>query len=163
MQAQFIQHFHFSKRFTWTNKYAKTKEATVEIRIYKAIYYTAFFFFPHVFFSLFMALSCKATLNIALIYVYQKNLIESLFQHKQLSRFSFYNFFIADLLISGIFFIIFIQDDSLDKSSHWGCSMEKGVLGNFVKFRRKYLCQSLFFHKVTGLFYRANLSRPLIM
>ena len=31
------------------------------------------------------------------------------------------------------------------------CSLKKGVLRNFVKFTGKYLCQSLFFNKVTGL------------
>ena len=31
------------------------------------------------------------------------------------------------------------------------CSLKKGVLRNFVKFTWKYLCQSLFFNKVTGL------------
>ena len=30
------------------------------------------------------------------------------------------------------------------------CSAKKGVLRNFVKFTRKYLCQSLFFNKVAG-------------
>ena len=36
-------------------------------------------------------------------------------------------------------------------SSHQRCSMKKGVLGNFIKFTGKHLCQSLFFDKVTGL------------
>ena len=31
------------------------------------------------------------------------------------------------------------------------CSIKKGVLRNFAKFSGKYLCQSLFFHKITGL------------
>ena len=31
---------------------------------------------------------------------------------------------------------------------------KKGVLRNFVKFMGKYLCQGLFFNKVSGLWYR---------
>ena len=31
------------------------------------------------------------------------------------------------------------------------CSVKKGVLRNFTKFKGKHLCQSLFFNKVTGL------------
>ena len=31
---------------------------------------------------------------------------------------------------------------------------KKGVLRNFTKFTRKYLCQSLFFNKVAGLWHR---------
>ena len=31
------------------------------------------------------------------------------------------------------------------------CSIKKDVLRNFAKFTGKYLCQSLFFNKVTGL------------
>ena len=37
------------------------------------------------------------------------------------------------------------------RSSQQRCSMEKGVLRNFSKFRGKHLCQSLFFNKVTDL------------
>ena len=36
-------------------------------------------------------------------------------------------------------------------SSHWMCSVRKGVLRNFAKFTGKHLCQSLFFNKVAGL------------
>ena len=36
-------------------------------------------------------------------------------------------------------------------SSHWRCSVKKGVLRTFVKFTGKHLCQSLFFNKVAGL------------
>ena len=36
-------------------------------------------------------------------------------------------------------------------SSHWRCSVSKGVLGNFAKFTGKYLCQSLFFNKVASV------------
>ena len=36
-------------------------------------------------------------------------------------------------------------------SSHRGCSVRKGVPGNFAKFIGKHLCQSLFFNKVAGL------------
>ena len=47
----------------------------------------------------------------------------------------------------------------MDRSSHRGCSVKKGVLRNFAKFTGKHLCQSLFFNKVAGrlqehLFYR---------
>ena len=37
------------------------------------------------------------------------------------------------------------------RSSHWRCSVRRGVLRNFAKFTGKHLCQSLFFNKVTGL------------
>ena len=37
------------------------------------------------------------------------------------------------------------------RSSHRRCSVKKGVLGNFAKFTKKHLCQSLFFDKVVGL------------
>ena len=37
------------------------------------------------------------------------------------------------------------------RSSHRRCSLRKSVLRNFTKFTRKYLCQSLFLNKVTGL------------
>ena len=36
------------------------------------------------------------------------------------------------------------------RSSHWKCSVRKGVLGNFAKFTGKHLWQSLFFNKVAG-------------
>ena len=36
------------------------------------------------------------------------------------------------------------------RSSHWRCSVRKGVLGNFAKFTGKRLWQSLFFNKVAG-------------
>ena len=35
-------------------------------------------------------------------------------------------------------------------SSHWSCSLRKGVLRNSVKFTGKHLWQSLFFSKVAG-------------
>ena len=35
----------------------------------------------------------------------------------------------------------------MDRSSHWRCSVKKGVLRNFAKFTGKHLCQSLFFKK----------------
>ena len=38
-----------------------------------------------------------------------------------------------------------------NRSSHWVCSVKKGVLRNFAKFTGKHLCQSLFFDKVAGL------------
>ena len=37
------------------------------------------------------------------------------------------------------------------RSSYRRCSIRKGVLRNFAKFKGKYLCQSLFFKKVAGL------------
>ena len=37
------------------------------------------------------------------------------------------------------------------RSSHWRCSVGKGVLRNFAKFTWKHLCQSLYFDKVAGL------------
>ena len=37
------------------------------------------------------------------------------------------------------------------RSSHWSCSVKKGVNKNFAKFKRKHPCQSLFFNKVAGL------------
>ena len=36
-------------------------------------------------------------------------------------------------------------------SSHWGCSVRKGVLRNFAKFTGKHPCQSIFLNKVSGL------------
>ena len=39
----------------------------------------------------------------------------------------------------------------LFRSSQLRCSMKKGVLRNFSRFTGKYLCQSLFLNKVTGL------------
>ena len=36
------------------------------------------------------------------------------------------------------------------RSSHQRCSMQKGVLRNFIKFTGKHLCQSLFFNKVVA-------------
>ena len=37
------------------------------------------------------------------------------------------------------------------RSSHWMCSVRKGVLINFAKVTGKHLCQSLFFNNVAGL------------
>ena len=37
------------------------------------------------------------------------------------------------------------------RSSHWRCSIKKGILRNFTKFTGKHLCKSLFFNKVAGL------------
>ena len=37
------------------------------------------------------------------------------------------------------------------RSSHWRCSVKKGVLRNFAKFTEKHMCQRLFFNKVAGL------------
>ena len=38
--------------------------------------------------------------------------------------------------------------DLFGRSSHWKSSVRKGVLGNFAKFTRKRMCQSLSFTKV---------------
>ena len=37
------------------------------------------------------------------------------------------------------------------RSSHWRCSVKKGVLRNFAKFTEKHLCESLFLNKVAGV------------
>ena len=37
------------------------------------------------------------------------------------------------------------------RNNHQRCSVRKGVLRNFAKFKGKHLCQSLFFNKVPGL------------
>ena len=37
------------------------------------------------------------------------------------------------------------------RSSHWGCSFEKSVLKDLIKFTGKHPCQSLFFNTVAGL------------
>ena len=36
------------------------------------------------------------------------------------------------------------------RSSHQRCSVRKGVLRKFAKFRRKHLCKVLFFNKAAG-------------
>ena len=46
----------------------------------------------------------------------------------------------------------------ISRSSHWKCSVKKGIFKNFEKFTGKKLCQSLFFNKVAGvLCYRTRL------
>ena len=47
-----------------------------------------------------------------------------------------------------IVFAIIIQ--MTIRSSHQRCSVRKGVLRNFAKFKGKDLCQVLFFNKVAG-------------
>ena len=44
-----------------------------------------------------------------------------------------------------------LTDTATVRSSHWGCSVRKGVPRNFANFTGKHLCQSLFFSKVAGL------------
>ena len=44
-----------------------------------------------------------------------------------------------------------LQVLNVSRSSHWRCSIKKGVLRNFAKLRGKHLCQSLFFNKVAGI------------
>ena len=39
----------------------------------------------------------------------------------------------------------------MNRSSHQGYSVKKGILKNFTKFTEKHLCQSLFFNQVAGL------------
>ena len=41
--------------------------------------------------------------------------------------------------------------DDERSSSHWRCSLKKGVLEFFAKFTGKHLCQNLFFNKVADL------------
>ena len=55
-------------------------------------------------------------------------------------------------------FIFFLQkvilaenQNASFKSSHWRCSVKKGVLTNFAKFTGKQMWQSLCFNKVAGL------------
>ena len=50
-----------------------------------------------------------------------------------------------------IFLFIFLLIPLRHRSSHQRCSIIKGVLRNFAKFTRKYLCQNLFFNNVAGL------------
>ena len=45
----------------------------------------------------------------------------------------------------------FHESFTLFRSSHRRCSIKKGIVRNFAKFTRKYLCQSLFFNKSAGL------------
>ena len=45
----------------------------------------------------------------------------------------------------------------ISRSSHWRCSLRKGVVRSVAKFTGKYLCQSLFFNKVVGLSLQINL------
>ena len=48
-------------------------------------------------------------------------------------------------------FSLYFQNPShIHKSSHWRCSVRKGVHKNFSKFIRKHLRQSLFLNKVAG-------------
>ena len=47
-----------------------------------------------------------------------------------------------------IVFAITIQMTT--RSSHHRCSVRKGVLRNFAKFKGKHLCQVLFYNKVAG-------------
>ena len=43
------------------------------------------------------------------------------------------------------------------RSSHWRCSVAKGVFRNFAKFTGKHLCHSLFFNKVAGAYFSFTL------
>ena len=53
------------------------------------------------------------------------------------------------------FFFSKVVGYNLFRSSHWRCSIKKGVLRNFAKSTGKHLCQTLFFNKIAGL-------RPLL-
>ena len=54
---------------------------------------------------------------------------------------------------------ICILKDFIDRSSHWKCSVRKGVCGSFAKFTGKHLCQSLFFNKVALHWCTAQISK----
>ena len=45
----------------------------------------------------------------------------------------------------------------ISTSSHRRCSVQIGVLKNFIKFTGKHLCQSLFFNKVAGFLLKKRL------
>ena len=42
-----------------------------------------------------------------------------------------------------------LRNRSICRSSHWKCTVKKGVLINFTTFTGKHVCQSLFFKKET--------------
>ena len=44
--------------------------------------------------------------------------------------------------------ISYLSVRQTNKSSHWRCSVKRGVLRNFAKFTGKNMCQSLLFNKV---------------
>ena len=50
-----------------------------------------------------------------------------------------------------IHFILCLYKRTKFRSSHWMCSVRKGVLRNFAKFTGKHLCLGLVFNKVSGL------------
>ena len=52
-----------------------------------------------------------------------------------------------------------VDSECLCRSSHWRCSVRKGVLRDFAKLTGKYLCQGLFFNKVAGLSLQLYLKR----
>ena len=54
--------------------------------------------------------------------------------------------------LSFSFFLSFLFFSfSISRSSHWRCSVRKGVPRNFAKFIGKHLCHGLFLKKVAGL------------
>ena len=55
------------------------------------------------------------------------------------------------LPVHGWSLVFILHDLTIGEAVFERCSVRKGVLGNFVKFTGKYLCQSLFFKKVAGL------------
>ena len=56
---------------------------------------------------------------------------------------SFAKYFILDVWLGSEYYY--------DRRSHRTCSVRKGVLRNFAKFTRKYMCQSPFFNKLAGM------------
>ena len=44
-----------------------------------------------------------------------------------------------------------VNEAPMIRSSHRRCSLRKGVLKNFVNFKEKHLCWSVFFNKPAGL------------
>ena len=51
----------------------------------------------------------------------------------------------------GFHFLIADLKTTKKRSSHPRCFIKKGVLKNFAKFTRKFLCPSLFYNKIAGL------------
>ena len=52
---------------------------------------------------------------------------------------------------NGFHFLIADLKTTKERNSHRRCFIKKGVLKNFAKFTRKFLCPSLFYNKIAGL------------
>ena len=52
---------------------------------------------------------------------------------------------------NGFHFLIADLKTTKKRNSHRRCFIKKGVLKNFAKFTRKFLCPSLFYNKIAGL------------